>query len=118
MANTKGERIVELLDIISNKSKRIKKLKLESGQQSTQICVLNLGIKELEEKLEDWENSAKFVLGDDCPTDEVHCGCVVILKKKIKELEDMIGIIQRNIKAGAVSINWVGSYIEKTLKGE
>ena len=47
-------------------------------------------IKELEEKLEDWENSAKFVLGDDCPTDEVHCGCVVILKKRIKELENLL----------------------------
>lgn len=44
---TKGERIVRLLDIISNKSERIKKLKIEFGQQSTQICVLNLQIKKL-----------------------------------------------------------------------
>lgn len=47
---TKTERIAELLVIISNKSGRIKKLKLECGQQSTQICVLNLRIKELEEE--------------------------------------------------------------------
>lgn len=45
---TKSEKIVQLLGIISNKSKRIKKLKLECGQQSTQICVLNWRIKELE----------------------------------------------------------------------
>lgn len=45
---TKAERIVELLTIISSKSERIKKLKLECGQQATQICVLNLRIKELE----------------------------------------------------------------------
>ena len=44
---TKAEKIVELSGIISNKSKRIKRLKLECGQQSTQICVLKLQIKEL-----------------------------------------------------------------------
>ena len=52
-------------------------------QQAEQII-------ELEEKLEDWENSAKFVLGNDCPTDEVRCGCVVILKKRIIELEELL----------------------------
>lgn len=45
---TKGERITELLVIISNKSGRIKKLKLECGKQSTQICVLSERIKDLE----------------------------------------------------------------------
>ena len=43
---TKAER--DLLDIIDNKSERIKKLKLECGRLSTQVCVLNLRIKELE----------------------------------------------------------------------
>lgn len=46
---TKTERITKLLGIISNKSERIKKLKLECGKQATQICVLNLRIKGLEE---------------------------------------------------------------------
>lgn len=45
---TKTERIAELLDIISNKSGRIKKLKLECGQRATKICVLNLRIEALE----------------------------------------------------------------------
>ena len=48
---TRADRIVELLVIISNKSGRIKKLKLECGKQATQICVLNLRIKELEEAI-------------------------------------------------------------------
>ena len=45
-------------------------------------------IKDLEEELDDYHNTEKFVLGEDCPTDENHCGCVVILKKRIKDLED------------------------------
>jgi len=45
---TKAEKIIELLGIISNESVRIKKLKIECGQQATKICVLDLRIKELE----------------------------------------------------------------------
>ena len=45
---TKAERIAELLLVISNKSGRIKKLKLECGKQAIQICVLNKRIGELE----------------------------------------------------------------------
>ena len=45
---TKAEKIVELSGIIDNKAKRIKKLKIDCGQQATKICVLNLQIKELE----------------------------------------------------------------------
>lgn len=48
---TKAERILKLLDIISNKSGRIKELKLECGQQATKICVSNLRIKNLERGL-------------------------------------------------------------------
>ena len=57
-----------------------KELKLDNEK-------LKKRIKELESKLEEWENIKKFVLSEDCPTDEVHCGCVIILKKRIKELE-------------------------------
>ena len=39
----------------------------------------------LKEELEDYHNTEKFVLSEDCPTDENHCGCVVILKKRIKD---------------------------------
>ena len=45
---TKADRIAELLLVISNKSGRIKKLKLECGKQAIQICVLNKRIVELE----------------------------------------------------------------------
>lgn len=44
---TKAER--ELLGIIDKNKARIKKLKLECGQQATQICVRNLRITELED---------------------------------------------------------------------
>lgn len=45
---TKSEKIVELSSIIDNKAERIKKLKVECGQQATKICVLSERIKELE----------------------------------------------------------------------
>lgn len=55
--------------------------------------------KELENKIEDWENAEKFVLGTDCPTDEIHCGCVVVLKHRIKELKKLCDDLQaENIK--------------------
>ena len=44
----------------------------------------------LKEELEDYHNTEKFVLSEDCPTDENHCGCVVILKKRIKDQNDQI----------------------------
>ncbi len=52
-------------------------------------------VERLREELADIENSHRFVMAEDCPTDEVHCGCVPILKAenarllaRIKELED------------------------------
>lgn len=45
---TKTERITKLLGIINDKSERLKKLKLECGQQATKICVLDFQIKKLE----------------------------------------------------------------------
>ena len=48
---TRAERIAELLLVISNKSGRIKKLKLECGKQAIQICVLNKRIVELEKAI-------------------------------------------------------------------
>ena len=59
------------------------KLHTETAHQAKRI-------KELEEELDDYHNTEKFVLGEDCPTDENHCGCVVILKKRIKVLEAVI----------------------------
>ncbi len=48
LTQTKAERIVELLGIISKKNERIKKLKLECGRRAIKICVLNQRIKDLE----------------------------------------------------------------------
>ena len=48
---TRAERIAELLLVISNKRGRIKKSKLECGQQAIQICVLNKRIVELEKAI-------------------------------------------------------------------
>lgn len=50
---TKAERIAKLLDIVSNKSGRIKKLKLECGQRAIKICVLNERVKELEQAVDE-----------------------------------------------------------------
>ena len=56
---TKAEKITELSSIISNKSERIKKLKLECGQQATKICVFNLRVEALESALQRIDNWAK-----------------------------------------------------------
>ena len=45
---TKAEKITVLLNIIFHKAERIKKLKLECGQQATKGCGLNERIKTLE----------------------------------------------------------------------
>lgn len=49
---TKAEKIVELAGIIDKKAERVKKLKVECGQQATKICVLELRITELEGKIQ------------------------------------------------------------------
>ncbi len=59
LTQTKAERIVELLGIISKKSKRIKELKLDCGHQATKICVLNLRIEDLETALRRIDTWAK-----------------------------------------------------------
>ena len=67
LTQTKAERIVELLGIISNKSKRIKRFKIERGQQATKICVLDLRIKELERRLlEHLKGHSLEAVCDDC----------------------------------------------------
>jgi len=65
---TKAERIIELLHIISNKSERIKKLKLDCGHQATKICVLNLRNKELEDKVGKclWTQDEDGIYDTDC----------------------------------------------------
>ena len=47
MAKWQAEKTT-LLRLITLRAERIKKLKLECGQQATKICVLNLRIEELE----------------------------------------------------------------------
>ena len=54
-------------------------------KKCAQVYKLEEKNKRLSEELEDYHNAEKFVLSEDCPTDEVHCGCVVILKKQIKD---------------------------------
>ena len=52
-------------------------------KKCAQVYKLEKRIAELKVELDDYHNAERFVLSDDCPTDEVHCGCVVILKKQI-----------------------------------
>lgn len=42
--------------------------------------------RKAESKLADIHDSEKFILSEDCPNDEVHCGCVPVLKRKFAEL--------------------------------
>lgn len=52
--------------------------------------LLEVKNERLKDELDEYHNAEKFVLGDDCPTDEVHCGCMVILKKQIKDQNNQI----------------------------
>lgn len=59
----------------------------------TQVCDGTLAAKDqriadLEAENQDWRDDHQKVLDDKCPSDEHHCSCVVILKARIKELED------------------------------
>ena len=48
----------------------------------------NKEIKELKDKLEDWEGSVKWVMDESCDANTKHCGCVPTLRKMVKELKD------------------------------
>lgn len=67
---TKAER--DLLDIIDSKSERVKELKLECGQQATEICVLNLRITELEVKVAAAKSFCEKWKGDPYPIKPRH----------------------------------------------
>jgi hypothetical protein len=45
-------------------------------------------IERLKAIVDDWENAAKHVESDH--PDEVHCGCVPVLRKRVRELEEAI----------------------------
>ena len=125
----KNEQIKELeagqLDF-AKETTRIHKTKIQRIEEleiaktiGIQACdLLKERIEELEEQLDDYHNTEKFVLGDDCPTDENHCGCVMILKKRIKEIE----IENRDLRLDLLKID---AYcrandidIEQALKGK
>jgi len=40
----------------------------------------------LREELADIQNSERIILAEDCPTDEVHCGCVATLRGEVEGL--------------------------------
>ena len=107
---TKGERITELLVIISNKSGRIKKLKLECGRQSTQICVLNLQIKELKAALLKIDSWAKAYPLKVFPEPDF---------KKANKVLKAAGLSLNAISASNMRhvINGVNNILEQALKG-
>lgn len=59
---TKAEKIVKLSGIITHKAERIKTLKIECGQQTIKICVLNERIKELEAERTRYRNCLEFLV--------------------------------------------------------
>lgn len=52
-----------------------------------EIYDLRKKVAELEAELKDRDDWFKARMSEDCPTDEVHCGCVPELKKRVQELE-------------------------------
>lgn len=44
-------------------------------------------LDEAEAELADWREASRKVLDDKCPSDEHHCTCVPLLRKRIAELE-------------------------------
>jgi hypothetical protein len=45
---------------------------------------------ELTNELEDIRNSEKFILAEDCPQDEKHCGCIPTLKREVERLREAL----------------------------
>ena len=48
----------------------------------------NKEIKELKDKLDDWEGSVKWVMDESCDANTKHCSCVPTLRKMVKELKE------------------------------
>jgi hypothetical protein len=82
MAQYKSGQYVHLGDAID--CIRRSRLELETLSRDYALCQ-----SVLEAEREEWDNAAKFV-ADGCE-DEVHCGCVPILKRDYEKLIEYIG---------------------------
>lgn len=51
-------------------------------------------IKELQAEVDDWRNTQNSVMSEKCPTDEVHCTCVPMLKAEVEKLKLSIAILE------------------------
>lgn len=61
---------------------------------SSQICK----IKELEDCKADIEEETRMVMSEKCPTDEVHCTCVPVLRRRIADLEKQVEDLKSEYK--------------------
>lgn len=50
-------------------------------------------ITRLQSIIDDYRNDFKKVLNENCPTDEIHCGCVPILKKQLSNYQNALILI-------------------------
>jgi len=48
--------------------------------------------QKLRERLNDWEDTVKAVMSEECDSDEKHCTCVPILREQIKKLRGQKGV--------------------------
>ena len=62
---------------------------VESFVSALESCVA-AAKREAAEELKDWQDSAKSAARESCG-DEVHCTCVGVLRKRIKDLEALTG---------------------------
>lgn len=75
----------------------------------------------LQERLADWEDTAKHVMSEECAPDEKHCTCVPVLRKEITKLRGALEWLKNDMSYKApeqvweqMSMMWL-PYIEKAL---
>lgn len=78
------------------------------------IALQDARLSRSEDELQEWKDDAEIVLAEKCATDEKHCGCVVHLRRRIKELEAVVGKLPRT----ADGIPWASGELWFNLYGE
>lgn len=58
----------------------------------------------LKAEVADWRDTQRAVMSETCPTDEVHCTCVPMLKKKITELEAERDRLRKALEEAALAL--------------
>jgi len=68
---------------------------LQKVNEDTNVMLMSQNVQ-LRAELDEWENAKKFV-ADGCK-DELHCGCVPILKRELDEAKIQIDVLRAEVK--------------------